>query len=102
LAPENAKVVWTPEEDLILLEKQKIFGNQWSKIRDFLPRRSIVSIKNRWNWLCRRNVPNHSEEFVATAKTHTGKNEGNNTEGSRIEGSNIEGNNTDQPVVVPE
>jgi hypothetical protein len=80
LAPENQRAVWAPEEDLILLEKQRVFGNQWSKIRDFLPGRSIVSIKNRWSWLCRRNVPNHSEEFVAAAKTHAGLNEENPAE----------------------
>jgi hypothetical protein len=70
LSPDVLLEDWSADEDLTLLSKQSQFGNRWSKIREFLPGRSTVSLKNRWNWLCRRDVPNHSEEFEAMAMSH--------------------------------
>jgi hypothetical protein len=34
------------------------------------PARSIGAINNRWNWLARRDVPNHADEFRAIAEAH--------------------------------
>jgi hypothetical protein len=70
LAPDVLLDGWSPDEDLTLLSKQSELGNHWAKIKDFLPGRSIVSVKNRWNWLCRRDIPNHPEEFEAIAISH--------------------------------
>lgn len=61
---------WEPREDMILVEKQKEFGNRWSHISVFLPGRSAMSIKNRWNWLLRRNIPNHRAEFTSFVRSH--------------------------------
>jgi hypothetical protein len=36
-------------------------------IRQYLTGRNITAIKNRWQWLCRRNVPNHSIKFCGLA-----------------------------------
>jgi hypothetical protein len=72
LSPDVLQEDWSADEDLTLLSKQNEFGNRWSKIREFLPGRSTVSLKNRWNWLCRRDVPNHSEEFQVIAMSHVG------------------------------
>jgi hypothetical protein len=71
VSPGIVREDWSPEEDLILVQKQAEFGNHWAKIKTFLPGRSVVAAKNRWNWLCRRNVPKHTGEFEAIAKMHT-------------------------------
>jgi hypothetical protein len=69
-SPDIVREGWTPDEDLIILEKQRELGNQWVKIKAFLPRRSLVAVKNRWNWLCRRDIPNHSVEFRKMVRSH--------------------------------
>jgi hypothetical protein len=70
VSPEVVRQDWSPEEDLVLVQKQGEFGNHWAKIAVFLPGRSVVAAKNRWIWLCRRNVPKHSGEFELIAKSH--------------------------------
>uniref|UniRef100_A0A6U9WVN9 Uncharacterized protein n=1 Tax=Pseudo-nitzschia australis TaxID=44445 RepID=A0A6U9WVN9_9STRA len=42
------KTGWTAEEDRILFESQRRFGNKWSQIRKLLPGRSDNMIKNRY------------------------------------------------------
>ena len=42
---------WTKEEDIRLAEMVKNFGNSWSKIKQYFPRRTDVNIKNRWSKL---------------------------------------------------
>jgi hypothetical protein len=56
LCPSLNKDRWTPQEDAILVHQQRIFGNVWSKVTQFLPGRSPNSIKNRWFWLTRHKV----------------------------------------------
>jgi hypothetical protein len=63
LAPDILHEDWSTEEDLMLVTKQELLGNHWSKIKQYLPGRPLVSVKNRWKWLCRRDIPNHSHEF---------------------------------------
>jgi hypothetical protein len=69
-APDIIHDDWTPAEDLMLIEKHREFGNQWSQIRQFIPGRQAVTIKNRWQWLCRHNIPNHSIEFTGLVRAH--------------------------------
>lgn len=68
LAPENATDEWSPEEDLKLLKNQAAMGNQWAKIKELLPGRSTTAVKNRWIWLCRRDIPRHATELGALIK----------------------------------
>jgi hypothetical protein len=68
MAPDNTKEEWSAQEDMLLVEKQGQMGNQWAKIKEFLPGRSLIAVKNRWNWLCRRDIPNHSQEFGEIVK----------------------------------
>jgi hypothetical protein len=65
LSPDLLKDDWSAQEDSVLLAKQKELGHAWSKIREILPGRSISALKNRWNWLERRTIPNHADEFQA-------------------------------------
>lgn len=57
LDPNLTKDNWTVQEDSTLLHIHKLHGNSWSRIASFLPGRSPTSVKNRFNWLSRRNLP---------------------------------------------
>jgi hypothetical protein len=49
LRPDLKKTSFTPEEDRLIIEKQKEYGNSWAFISGFLEGRSATCIKNRWN-----------------------------------------------------
>jgi hypothetical protein len=68
-SPDIVREEWSPQEDMTLIEKQMEFGHSWAAIKQFLPGRSAVCVKNRWNWLCRRDIPNHFEEFEAIVRS---------------------------------
>jgi hypothetical protein len=57
LCPSLNKENWTQQEDIILLQQQRIYGNVWSQVAHFLPGRSANAIKNRWGWLSRHRIP---------------------------------------------
>jgi hypothetical protein len=56
LSPALNKDNWTPQEDAVLIQQQRIYGNVWSRIAQFLPGRSPNSVKNRWSWLSRHAI----------------------------------------------
>ena len=47
----QAYVPWTPEEDKILLDKEKELGRKWTQIAQFLPGRTVSCVKARWKLL---------------------------------------------------
>jgi hypothetical protein len=57
LCPSLNKDNWMPQEDMVLVQQQRIYGNVWSQIAQFLPGRSPNAVKNRWSWLSRHSIP---------------------------------------------
>ncbi|KAJ9709243.1 hypothetical protein PVL29_000952 [Vitis rotundifolia] len=47
---------WSPEEDLILCEAQKIFGNRWTEIAKVVSGRTDNAVKNRFSTLCKKRA----------------------------------------------
>ena len=54
--PEINRNPWTPEEDELLRQKQNELGNKWALISKFLPGRTDMNIKNRYNQLQRQKL----------------------------------------------
>jgi hypothetical protein len=53
LDPGLSRDEWTPGEDEILIECEKEYGHKWAFFVKHLPKRSCVSIRNRWTHLLR-------------------------------------------------
>ncbi|XP_043704676.1 transcription factor MYB88 isoform X2 [Telopea speciosissima] len=47
---------WSPEEDMILCEAQKIFGNRWTEISKVVSGRTDNAVKNRFSTLCKKRA----------------------------------------------
>ncbi|XP_042515759.1 transcription factor MYB124-like isoform X2 [Macadamia integrifolia] len=47
---------WSPEEDMILCEAQKIFGNRWTEIAKVVSGRTDNAVKNRFSTLCKKRA----------------------------------------------
>ncbi|OHT03409.1 Myb-like DNA-binding domain containing protein [Tritrichomonas foetus] len=56
LSPNVLKSNWSEQEDQILIEKQKLWGNKWARIAMFLPGRTDNAVKNRWNSSLKRRL----------------------------------------------
>nr|DAD34818.1 TPA_asm: hypothetical protein HUJ06_005458 [Nelumbo nucifera] len=56
LNSECKKGGWSPEEDMILCEAQKIFGNRWTEIAKVVSGRTDNAVKNRFSTLCKKRA----------------------------------------------
>lgn len=68
LCPNVNKNDWTPEEDQILIDRQKLLGNKWSQIALDLPGRTDNAVKNRWNSSLKRRL-----ERIKNGESPSGK-----------------------------
>ncbi|RAL37646.1 hypothetical protein DM860_000340 [Cuscuta australis] len=53
---------WSPEEDVLLCEAQRIFGNRWTEIAKVVSGRTDNAVKNRFNTLCKKRAKHESLE----------------------------------------
>ncbi|GFP86169.1 myb-related protein b [Phtheirospermum japonicum] len=58
---------WSPEEDMLLCEAQKIFGNRWTEIAKVVSGRTDNAVKNRFTTLCKKRA-----KHEALAKENNG------------------------------
>ncbi|XAR56028.1 hypothetical protein NMG60_11036309 [Bertholletia excelsa] len=56
LNSEFKKGGWSPEEDMLLCEAQKIFGNRWTEIAKVVAGRTDNAVKNRFSTLCKKRA----------------------------------------------
>ncbi|KAI3733612.1 hypothetical protein L6452_13058 [Arctium lappa] len=47
---------WSPEEDMLLCEAQRIFGNRWTEIAKVVTGRTDNAVKNRFSTLCKKRA----------------------------------------------
>ncbi|KAF8378420.1 hypothetical protein HHK36_029759 [Tetracentron sinense] len=58
---------WSPEEDMILCEAQKIFGNRWTEIAKVVSGRTDNAVKNRFSTLCKKKAKHEALEKKNTS-----------------------------------
>nr|GEW73665.1 transcription factor MYB124-like isoform X1 [Tanacetum cinerariifolium] len=69
---------WTPEEDTLLCEAQKKFGNRWTEIAKVVSGRTDNAVKNRFSVLCKKrakqeasNKENNAADVNANKRKNT-------------------------------
>lgn len=56
LSPKIQNGPWTPEEEQLLIEKVKEYGQRWANIAAFFEPRSDVNVKNHWTAMVNRQI----------------------------------------------
>ncbi|OMJ86161.1 hypothetical protein SteCoe_12361 [Stentor coeruleus] len=64
LDPDITKNTWTDQEELLLFEKHRAYGNKWSTISRYLGGRSGNSIKNHFYSIIRKNIRKYNKKRI--------------------------------------
>ncbi|KAG1334495.1 Transcription factor MYB124 [Cocos nucifera] len=60
LNSECKKGGWSAEEDKLLCEAQKVYGNRWTEIAKVVSGRTDNAVKNRFSTLCKKRAKNEA------------------------------------------
>jgi hypothetical protein len=66
LSPEINSEPWTPEEDLLLLEKINEMGRKWTAMKHFFNGRSAVALEKRWHGCLQYQTEHNGTRFIYT------------------------------------
>ena len=69
LDPNLSHNEFTPQEDTIIILQHQANGSLWAKIAAYLPGRSATAVKNRFNFLSRRHLPEKMARYLSGANT---------------------------------
>eukprot|EP00898_Chlorokybus_atmophyticus_P003279 jgi/Chlat1/3952/Chrsp26S04210 len=67
---------WSPEEDELLLEGHRRYGNRWTEIAKMVQGRTDNAVKNRYSALCKKGLGNSEDGSSGDATTGDHKHAG--------------------------
>ncbi|CAM8879793.1 unnamed protein product [Rhodiola kirilowii] len=88
---------WTPEEDMLLCEAQKVYGNKWTEIAKVVSGRTDNAVKNRFSTLCKKRA---KREAVTNENNNLSVNENSASILSHIQSNADERRNTTALLMI--